>query len=198
MNHPLQCRCGTIKGYVVRPGMATRAACYCKDCQAFALFLEHADTILDEHGGTGIVATLPSQVHFSQGFEVLTCMSLSDHGMLRWYAGCCKTPIGNTPRDLKTSYVGLIEGCLKSDSPSLHESFGSVRMVINTKLARGRVKSTPVRNLVAMLGLMKSVIGTRLSGTYKRNPFFEPATGAPIARPRELSKSERERITNVP
>jgi hypothetical protein len=197
MNHPMQCRCGTIKGHVVRPGMATRAVCYCKDCQAFAHFLKSADSILDENGGTSIVATLPNQVRFSQGIEALACMSLSDHGMLRWYASCCNTPIGNTPRDFKTPYVGLIESCLVSSSPSLQESFGPVRMVLNTKSARGRVESTPVSNLMAMLALMKSVIGARLRGTYKRNPFFGTETGAPIVRPRELTEAERERIANA-
>ena len=195
MNHPLQCRCGTIKGYVVRPGMAKRMVCYCKDCQAFAYFLKSAETVLNEHGGTAIVATVPKQVVFSQGLEALACMSLSDHGMLRWYASCCNTPIGNTPRDFKTPYVGLIESCLKSNSPSLEESFGPVRMVLSTKSARGRVKSTPVRNLVAMLGIVRLVIGTRLSGTYKHNPFFGTGAGTPVARPRELTKAERERIT---
>src|SRR5664279_4902796 len=192
MNHPLQCRCGKIKGYVVRPGMARRAICYCKDCQAFAHFLENADTALDELGGTGIVATVPKEVHFTQGLEALACMSLSGRGLLRWYASCCNTPIGNTPRDFKTPYVGLIETCLDSNSPSLQESFSPVRMVLNTKSARRSVKSTPVSNLVAMLGIMKSVLGTRLSGAYKRNPFFGTETGTPIARPRELTKSERE------
>src|SRR6202795_1215033 len=160
MNHPLQCRCGTLKGYVSPPDMANRAVCYCKDCQAFAHFLERpGDAVLNELGGTEIVATLPRHIHFTQGLEALVCMSLSDHGMLRWYAGCCNTPIGNTPRDFKTPYVGLIESCIMSSSPSLQESFGPVRMVLNTKSARGRVESTPVSNLVAMLGLMKSVIG---------------------------------------
>jgi hypothetical protein len=196
MNHPLQCRCGTIKGYVVRPGMANRAICYCRDCQAFARFLERADTVLDGNRGTAIVATLPKQVHFSQGLESLACMSLSDHGMFRWYASCCRTPIGNTPRDFKTPYVGLIESCLTSSSPSLHESFGPVRMVLNTKYAKGGVKSTPLANLVTMLRLMKSVIGARLNSTYKRNPFFDAETGSPIKRPRVLTKAEREQVTN--
>ena len=169
--------------------------CYCKDCQAFAHFLKSADTVLDAQGGTAIVATVPQQVVFSQGLDALACMSLSDHGLLRWYASCCNTPIGNTPRGSRTPYVGLIESCLKSNSPSLEESFGPVRMVLNTKSARGRVKSTPLGNLVGMLGLMRSVIGTRLSGAYKRNPFFGAAAGAPVARPRELTKVERERIT---
>lgn len=197
MNHPLQCQCGTIKGYVIRPGMANRAVCYCADCQAFARFLERADTLLDEHGGTGIVATLPKQVHFTQGFEALTCMSLSDRGMLRWYSRCCNTPIGNTPRDYKTPYVGLIDRCLQSKSPSLHESFGPVRMVLNTKAAKGHVKSTPVSNFVTMLGLMKSVIGTRLNGTYKSNPFFAAETGTPVVHPRELTKAERVQVSNA-
>ncbi|MGI9045325.1 MAG: DUF6151 family protein, partial [Burkholderiales bacterium] len=70
-------------------------------------------------------------------------------------------------------------------------------MVLNTKSAKGRVKSTPVSNFLAILGLMKSVIGTRLSGAYKRNPFFGAETGTPLARPRELTKAERERVTNA-
>ena len=197
MNHPLQCQCGTIKGHVILPGMANRAVCYCRDCQAFARFLEYPDTILDEHGGTGIVATLPKQVHFTQGLEALTCMSLSNRGMLRWYAKCCNTPIGNTPRDFKTPYVGLIDRCLQGVSPSLHESFGPVRMVLNTHSAKGHVKATPLRNLATMLGLMKSVIGTRLNGTYKSNPFFASETGVPVVHPRELTKAERERVSSA-
>jgi hypothetical protein len=197
MNHPLQCQCGTIRGHVVRPGMATRAMCYCRDCQAFARFLERVDSVLDGNGGTAIVATLPKQIHFSQGLEALACMSLSDHGMYRWYASCCNTPIANTPRDFKTSYVGLIESCLTSGSPSLQESFGPIRMVLNTKYARSQVKSTPLGNLVAMLGIMKSVIGARVNGTYKSNPFFDTEAGSPIKRPRVLTRAEREQVTNA-
>jgi len=69
-------------------------------------------------------------------------------------------------------------------------------MVLNTKSAKSRVKSMPISNLVALLGLMKSVVGARLTGTYKRNPFFA-ATGAPVADPRALTKVERERVTNA-
>jgi Family of unknown function (DUF6151) len=192
MNHPLQCRCGTIKGHVVRPGMAKRGVCYCTDCQAFAHFLERADTVLDEHGGTEIVATLSNGVHFTQGLESLACMSLSPRGLLRWYAGCCNTPIGNTSRDFKLPYVGLIDSCLGSDSPSLQESFGPVRMVIKTESAKGHVESRPVRNLLTLVAIMKSVIGARLSGAYKHSPFFAAETGKPIVEPRVLTKAERE------
>ena len=193
-SHPLQCQCGTIKGHVEREGMANRVVCYCDDCQAFARFLDRADAVLDAQGGTGIVAILPKQLHFTQGIESLACMSLSDRGMYRWYASCCNTPIGNTPRDFKMPYVGLVDACLKSESPSLQSSFGPIRMVLGTQYAKGTVKGTPVSNVLTLLCLMLSVIGARLRGGYKSNPFFTADTGAPVVRPRELSKSERERF----
>ena len=196
MNHPLQCRCGKLKGYVSPPDMAIRAVCYCKDCQAFARFLERTDTVLNERGGTEIVATLPRHVHFTQGLEALACMSLSDHGLLRWYTSCCNTPIGNTPRDVKTSYVGLVHSCVANRAPSLQDSFGPVRMVLQTKSAKGQVKSTPMSNFVTMLKIMKSIIGTRISGSYKRNPFFVEGSGIPIKQPRVLTKAERIRGTS--
>jgi len=198
MNHPLQCQCGTLKGYVSRPGVATRGICYCKDCQAFAHFLERpGDAVLNELGGTEILATLPKHVQFSQGLDALVCMSLSDQGLLRWYASCCNTPIGNTPRDYKIPYVGLIHSCLAKHSPSLEDSFGPVRMVLQTKSATGHVKSAPMSNFVALLKIMKSVIATRISGNYKRNPFFVEDSGAPIKQPRVLTKAERTRVTSA-
>ena len=198
MNHPLQCKCGTLKGYVSPPDMANRGVCYCKDCQAFAHFLGRpGDAVLNELGGTEIVATLPKHVHFTQGLEALVCMSLSDRGLLRWYTSCCNTPIGNTPRDFKTSYVGLIHSCLAKRAPSLEDSFGPVRMVLQTKSAKGQVKSTPMSNFVTMLKVMKSVIGTRISGNYKRNPFFVEHSGSPIKQPRVLTNAERTRVTSA-
>jgi Family of unknown function (DUF6151) len=198
MNHPLQCKCGTLKGYLSPPDMANRGVCYCKDCQAFAHFLERpGDAVLNELGGTEIVATLPKHVHFTQGLEALVCMSLSDRGLLRWYTSCCNTPIGNTPRDFKTSYVGLIHSCLAKRAPSLEDSFGPVRMVLQTKSAKGQVKSTPMSNFVTMLKVMKSVIGTRISGNYKRNPFFVEHSGSPIKQPRVLTNAERTRVTSA-
>jgi hypothetical protein len=197
MNHPLQCRCGTIKGYVANPGAGRRAICYCKDCQAFARFLRQAQTILDVAGGTRIVATSPDNVHFSQGLDALACVSLSNRGLLRWYAACCNTPIGNTPRDFKVPYIGLIENCLQSVTPPVEESFGPTRIVLNVQSATIPVKSSSLRTTLAMVRLMAAVIGARLRGAYKRNPLFQQSTGAPVVSPRILSKAEREAVTNT-
>ena len=124
-------------------------------------------------------------------------MSLSERGLLRWYTSCCNTPVGNTPRDFKTSYVGLLHSCLAKSAPSLQDSFGPVRMVLQTKSAKGQVKSTPMSNFVTLLRIMTSVIATRISGGYKCNPFFVEDSGAPIKQPRVLTKAERTRVTSA-
>jgi hypothetical protein len=191
MNHPLHCQCGTLQGQVSHTESVCRGVCYCKDCQAYAHFLGKADEILDEMGGSDVVATLPQHVSFTQGVEKLTCMSLSDKGMLRWYASCCNTPIGNTSRDFKVSHVGLLHNCLQDPSTSLDSAFGPVRMKVGMKSAKGTPKGMAVSTTVAILGFMATLIRTRLNGGYKITPFFDPETGKPRVSPKVLTQAER-------
>ena len=188
MDHRLQCQCGTIRGHLALPATAIRAICYCRDCQAFARYLGRAADVLDEHGGTDIVATQPSHVRFEQGVDALACMSLSETGILRWYASCCRTPLGNTPRDYKTHYVGLVHSCLASEP--LDASFGPARLHFYAKSARGNVRDTPVSTLLAILKLMGWIVPARLTRRYHENPFFDAASGDPIRQPQVLSKAE--------
>lgn len=192
MNHPLRCRCGTLKGHVSHPEKATRMVCYCKDCQAFAHFLGAADEVLDAAGGSSIVATLPKRVTFTEGAESLACMSLTETGLLRWYTKCCNTPIGNTPRGFKTSYVGLVHTCLADPS-----SFGPIRMRANTKSAKGPLQPMRTNAVAAILRILSSMIRARLSGDYKHTPFFAVDTGKPVVPPKVLSSAERERVMNA-
>jgi hypothetical protein len=193
----LRCRCGTLRGYVSHPERVSRGVCYCKDCQAYAHFLGNADQILDALGGTDVVATLPQYLTFTQGFEALTCMSLTEHGLLRWYASCCNTPIGNTRRDFKVSFVGLVHNCLEDPSSTLDSSFGPVRMRVNTRNAKGRPQSMPISTIATVLRFVKSLVRARLDGSYKRNPFFVPHKGTPVVAPKVLTSSERDRVMNA-
>lgn len=197
MNHPLRCRCGTLRGYVSHPEKVSRGVCYCKDCQAFAHFLGKTDDILDEMGGTDVIATLSKYLSFTQGFDALACMSLTDDGMLRWYASCCNTPIGNTPRGFKTSHVGLIHTCLEDPSKTLERSFGPVRMRVNTKHAKGKPKVMLISTVTSILRFLSSLIGARLDGSYKSTPFFTPDRGIPVVPPKVLTSIERERLMNA-
>lgn len=194
MDHPLQCRCGTLKGHVLPSARVNRCVCYCRDCQAFAHFLGKPGEILDAQGGTDVLQVRPANVTFTQGREALACMRLSPKGMLRWYTACCNTPVGNTLADYRVSFVGLVHSCLEGAGASLDESFGPVRVWVNTKSAKGEVKTGSAGMMSAVLPFIALVARPRIDGSYKHTPFFSPDTGAPIVTPKVLSLSERERL----
>ena len=196
MNHPLRCKCGTVTGCVSHPKKATRIVCYCRDCQSFARFLGNRDQILDGMGGTDIVAIHPGDVTFTQGLESIVCMSLTEKGLLRWYASCCNTPIGNTARSLKSPYVGLVHSCLEGSPEVLEDSFGPVRMLVNTASANGKPNSPRHSGIAAILRILWLMGRARLDGTYKNTPFFDSA-GTPVASPIILARAERDKVRNA-
>ena len=191
MEWRLHCRCGKLQGTVDSTRVAACAICYCKDCQAYARFLKAQDSVLDEAGGTEVAAMLPAGVRFTAGLEHLGCLSLSPKGILRWYATCCDTPIGNTPRDAKTPYLGLIRQCL--DAPA--DSLGAAPVAVNTKSALRPVPSTPLRTALAVAKIGGMIVGARLGGGYRDNPFFKDGGSAPLREPRVLSREERAAVT---
>jgi hypothetical protein len=193
--HRLSCRCGTLTGHVGHRN-TRRGVCYCRDCQAFAHALGSDAGVLDEQGGTDVVATLQGNVTIEHGTEALACLSLSPNGLLRWYASCCNTPIANTTRNCRMSYVGLVHTCLRDASESLDEAFGPVRMRVNTRSARGPVNPTPFGTLKAVVGLSLALLQARVDGSYRRTPFFD-SQGTPVASPRILTRDERARAMSA-
>src|SRR5215471_10888991 len=103
---PLRCRCGHVRGVASEVSSGFRFLCYCKDCQAFARFLGRADA-LDAAGGTDIFQMPPARVTLTAGAEALRCLRFSSK-VLRWYADCCRTPIGNTAADARFPVVAVI------------------------------------------------------------------------------------------
>jgi hypothetical protein len=184
--HPLRCKCGTIKGVISAPRSANRAVCYCKDCQAFARFLGQERETLDARGGSDIIQTLPKNVTFLQGVDSLTCVRLTEKGMVRWYAACCKTPIGNTLANYKISFIGLLHNCLQSADHPLQDSFGPVRCYVYTQGAIGEPKPKATGTGAVLLWAAKNVLIARINGDYKKTPFFRMDTGLPIATPQVL------------
>jgi hypothetical protein len=194
MNHPLQCHCGTLKGYVSHFQGANRCVCYCRDCQAFARFLGRANDILDADGGTDVIQTRAANAVFTEGRDALACMRLTPNGLLRWYAACCNTPIGNTLANSKISFVGLVHNCLENGGATLDESFGPVRAHVNTESTHGRVQSSSIALMVVILRFIALVARARIDGSYKRSPFFAADTGAPVVAPKVLSPGERDQL----
>ena len=193
--HPLRCRCGLLQGHVTLEGRNTRVVCYCKDCQAFARFLDPVGRMLDAQGGSDVVQLAPHRIRISQGAGHLAVMRLSPQGMLRWYAACCRTPVGNTLARRDRPFTGLLAQCL--DSAPLEPSFGPVGAQVNTQSATGEPKPRAFGLLRTAWTILGMVLGSRLSGRYRNTPFFD-AAGAPVAAPQVLSADERARLRAGP
>lgn len=193
--HPLRCRCGALQGQVELSGLSNRVRCYCQDCQAFARFLGSPDQVLDAQGGSDVVQLAPHRIRITQGAAQLAVMRLSDQGMLRWYAACCRTPVGNTLTSRAMPFTGLLAQCL--DSAPLEAAFGPVRASANTASAIGEPRPRAFGMAGALLRILGLVLGSRLSGRYKDTPFFT-AAGAPVAEPTVLSAEQRARLRPTP
>ena len=193
MTMRLRCRCGKLQGQVDTGRVAARAVCYCKDCQAFGHFL--GTGVLNAAGGTEVAAALPAAVRFDTGLEHLACMSLGPRGLYRWYASCCRTPVGNTPRDPRTSYVGLVRACLDASQEEMDRELGPLRSHVNTESATRPVASNRLATVgvVAKVGMM--LLKARLGGGYRENPFFDPQSGLPVKPVQVLSLEERKALT---
>lgn len=189
--HALACRCGGLRGHVDLSGVSNRAICHCRSCQAFARYLGKPESILDEAGGTEVVQVAASRVRLDHGLQHLAVVKLGEGGMLRWFASCCRTPIGNTTANPRLGFVGLVHSCLGSQP--LEPSFGTVAARVNTEAAT--VDSKPVgyglpRSLVRILAI---AAGEWLRRGHRSSPFFT-AAGAPVVTPVVLDADEVKRL----
>lgn len=192
--HQLKCQCGAVQGYVLNGAPSSRVRCYCTDCQAFAHFFEPATQILDAQGGTEIVQVCQSRLRFERGLEHLAAIRLTDKGMIRWYAQCCRTPIGNTMADPKMSFIGLIHTAL--DVPSLEKDFGFSIAVFNASTALGNPKPQQRGVAGTIFRFMRLVLISRLLGRYKRSPLYT-STGDLIVQPRVLTELELQNLRDA-
>ena len=67
-------------------------------------------------------------------------------------------------------------------------------MSINTKAAKGEVRSNSLAAIGGVTRILGMLLRARLNGSYKWTMFFSPQTGAPVAQPKVLSRDERDRL----
>jgi len=194
---PLRCSCGTLRGVArgVSPSRGNRVICYCGDCQSFAHFLGRAHEILDARGGTDIFQTSPARLEITQGQERLACMRLTPKGLVRWYASCCNTPIGNTLVTPQVPFIGLIHSCTDASSPgrSRDEVFGPVRAHVNTSKAKPDSAGRAIRAsgvVPSLARFARLLLQARLRGDHRASLFFDAKTGETRAVPRVLGEAE--------
>lgn len=177
------CSCGALKGRISHAGvrLGTHVVCFCHDCRAAQLYFGQPDPA---PGPVEILQMTPEEIEIDKGIEHLTAMQLSPKGMLRWYAKCCNAPLATTTRTPKFPFAGFI--VKRIDDPS---ALGPVKTRGFIPQPDGRQKHEKLGP--AVFGLLRRVAKSRVSGSWKNTPFFDPETGAPITPPTVISKSER-------
>jgi hypothetical protein len=110
------------------------------------------------------------------------------------HALCCRTAIGNTPRDPRLSYVGLVHTCI-GQTPALREAaFGPVRMVVHTDAASAPVAGRPLSTFFGVLRLALALLAARLGGGWRSHPFFRAGGEEPVAAPEVLTREQRQAL----
>lgn len=185
--HPIQCACGSVQGRIEGSGVHNRGICYCTDCRAFARFLGKGSEVLDAQGGTEIVQLAQPRLRFLRGEEHLAALRLSGKGIIRWYAACCRTPIGNTLPTRRVSVIGLVNACL--DAQRMDEDFGTDPAIVHANSALGSPKPSPHGMLGATARLIGIIGAALVTGRYRRSPLFDES-GALRVEPRVLTPEE--------
>ena len=180
------CNCGKLSGHVTAQGIksGTRAECFCGDCRAAVLYLGQPDPAPD---AVDVFQTSPDSVKITQGAEHLRLMRLGPKGLLRWYAGCCKTPLANTLAKPTLPFVGL-----HSNRFANKDALGKIRARGFMPQAGKPPKTKGAAGMV--LGIFKRMATSRLSGQWRETPFFDADTGQPVAEAEIPSKEERAKL----
>ncbi|MEM6993964.1 MAG: DUF6151 family protein [Myxococcota bacterium] len=192
----LRCTCGDVHGTAtdISPETVTRLACMCDDCQAYAHWLGRADEILDDYGGTEVVQLTPAQLQLNGGFEHVRCVRLGPRGLMRWYAGCCKTPVANMLASPKMPFAGVVHSFIDTEAidEPLDAVFGPVRARVQGRFAPGALpdgghRRAPV-GLIARAAwqLLRAWAGRK----HRPSPVYDDA-GTPLIAPEVLSEATR-------
>ena len=183
---PIRCSCGKLKGVLkdVAPSKGSHAECFCSSCRAAELHLNQPDPA---PGPIAVFQTNPHRVQLTEGTEYLAVFAYDGSGLRRWYASCCGTPMFNTFKSPTFPFVGVRTSCLPEQ-----EALGPVIGQGSIPGPDGRESNKGVRRLVWRL--MKRIVADRLSGRWKKTPFFDVATGKLTRELEVLPKGTRQKL----
>ncbi|MFD3189532.1 DUF6151 family protein [Sedimentitalea sp. HM32M-2] len=180
------CECGQIRGHIspAGPRAGTHLICHCRDCRAAELYLNQPDPGPE---GVDLYQTTPDTVHVDSGAEHLAVLRLGPKGPLRWYAGCCKVPLFNT-----LARPGLPFAAVRVARLDDAAKLGPIQAHCFIPQPGGASKHRGAGRLA--WNLLTRMGAARLSGRWRQTPFFDAASGAPVAPIHLLSKEERAKL----
>lgn len=182
-NLNLACDCGqvTLTAHDVSPHLGNRLVCYCESCQQFPIKLGKQAQVLDEYGGTEIYQMPPAHLEITSGKEQIRCLRHSKDGLFRFYAGCCNSPIANSP-GLGLPLVGLIHASDR-DSALRDQRIGPIRAHVNLDGATSPLPAERRKGAVMVLiRILGQMLLWRIQKKVHPHPFFDQA-GRVIVKP---------------
>ena len=176
----------------VSPRTGTRVVCMCRDCQTYAHWLDRADDILDANGGTEVFQLTPAQVEISSGHEHIRCMRLSPKGPMRWYTGCCRTPIGNTLDSPRMPFWGLPTLFVAASNDERDAALGPVRGRLFAGQGVPPIPEDGHERIPPALMFRTARLLARgfVLGAHRPSPVFD-AEGTPLVEPTVLTREQR-------
>ena len=149
--------------------------------------------MLDAWGGTDIYQVAQWHVHLAHGASSLRCVRFGEKGLFRWYAGCCRSPVGNTlgPR---VPFVGIVHTFMDhaADGRTRDDVLGKPVAGIQARFATG---TPPNAHRTAPPWLIPRALRLNLSWWLGRggaeSPFYDRSTRAPRVEPQVLGDAER-------
>lgn len=172
------CNCGEVE-LSVEPGDGTRLVCYCASCQRFANDFGAGDT-LDPAGGADLYQTAPETVTITKGADKLSWVKFTSKGPNRWFTTCCNTPMANSLGTRAIPFATVLSHNIDDKAP-----LGPVKARVNRKDATAQITEDAGNAGKVIRAFMWRALRSRVSGRYKRNPFFD-ANGTLIASGRRV------------
>jgi hypothetical protein len=176
----------------VEPRTVNRSICYCHDCRAFVHWLDR-DDLIDAHGGTEIIQLARARLAITEGADQLRCMRLSSKGLYRWYAACCRTPLGNTIPWIP--YVGVARSAFEGPRADDDSTFGETLFSNAGSAVGGAPPGGLTFRSVAHVGVL--LASWALHGLGHPTPFFD-RKNRPTLTPEVLSTAERDKLRQHP
>ncbi len=176
------CICGQVAGVLteVSPSAGAQVVCHCTSCRAADVYLGQPDPV----DGVALFQTTPDRVRFQQGQDKLALFCLAKGGLFRWHASCCKAPLFNTMPGPGFAFASLHVARV-ADPGQLGPVTGHVNVPKGDQSHRNAGLARTI------LGVLRRTVAARLSGRWKRTPFFDMATKTPVVAPRILSDEDR-------
>ena len=187
---PFSCRCGAVKGVIEKAGPREGdfVVCHCTDCQTFANRFDAGDRVMDEQdAGTPLYQSRCARMRIESGVDELRCIHLTEEATLRWYAGCCDTPLFNSYKNGKIPYVTTLVGNCDEGLRTrlLGEPIGHL-FVDDDPACTGAVHRLSMNTLMRrfFVRMVKDIV----SGDRRRSALFDPETLEPISTPTRPAK----------